>query len=129
MNPVLFTTPGDVQDFIVEQTGSKPYWSNRGRTSVRFEIPFATAMDWRNEKIDSRIQDKLKYREWLKKHKREEAESRGETWDSSDYDESTRQIIEELESKKYKFQPFINKTGGILKALDYANYIIKKPAY
>jgi hypothetical protein len=25
MNPVLFTTPGDVQDFIVEQTGSKPY--------------------------------------------------------------------------------------------------------
>ena len=129
INPILFTTPGDVQDFVVEQTGSKPHLSDRGRTSVTFEIPFATAMDLKNQNIDLRIQNYLKNAELDKKRIRKEAESNGSTWDSSDYDEATRQVIGALENKKYKFQPFKSRSGGILKALDYANYIIKKPAY
>jgi hypothetical protein len=39
-------------------------------------------------------------------------------WKGDAYDEHVREAIAAYESKKYKFQPFINKTGGILKTPD-----------
>lgn len=127
INPILFTTPGDVQDFVAEKTGQKPVKEGKGFTSLTFNVPFATAMDLKNQNIDFHIQDRLKWAEKYKKDMERWAKFHDRKWNSSKFDKTITKIIEELENQKYKFQPFKNKNGGILKALNYANYITKKP--
>lgn len=112
INPTLFTTPGDVQDFVAEKTGQKPVKEDKGVTSLTFDVPFATAMDLKNKQIDFYIQDYLHKSSEYKKHMKE----KNPNWSGNTYDEHVREAIAAYESKKYKFQPFINKTGGILKA-------------
>lgn len=123
INPFLFTTPGDVQDFVAEKTGQNPVKEDTGKTTLEFNIPFATAMDLRNQNMNYRIHDYLyKAKEYKKKQQKENPD-----WDSSSFDAHTKRVIETYENQKYKFQPFKNKNGGILKALDCANYITKSP--
>lgn len=114
INPTLFTTPGDVQDFVAEKTGQKPVKEDTGVTSLTFDVPFATAMDLKNKQIDFYIQDYLHKSSEYKKHMKE----KNPNWKGDAYDEHVREAIAAYESKKYKFQPFINKTGGILKTPD-----------
>jgi hypothetical protein len=72
INPILFTTPGDVQDFVAEKTGQKPVKEDKGLTSLTFNVPFATAMDLKNKEIDFYIQDYLhKASEFKKQMKKE----------------------------------------------------------
>lgn len=123
INPILFTTPGDVQDFVAEKTGQKPVKEGKGLTSLTFKVPFATAMDLKNKEIDFYIQDYLHKASEFKKQIKE----KNPNWNIGDYDENTRKVVETYENQKYKFQPFKNQKGGILKALDYANYITKNP--
>lgn len=122
INPILFTTPGDVQDFVAEKTGQKPIKEGKGLTSLTFNVPFATAMDLKNKEIDFYIQDYLhKASEFKKQMKKENP-----NWNSASFDLRTAEAIQRYKDRKYKFQPFKNKNGGILKALDYAQYITKK---
>lgn len=72
INPVLFTTPGDVQDFVAEKTGQKPVKEGVGKTSLGFNIPFATAMDLKNQNLDFYIQDYLHKAAKMKKQMKEE---------------------------------------------------------
>lgn len=125
INPSLFTTPGDVRDFLLKK-GVDTVDTAKGVETQYFEIPFATAMDLKNQNIDFHIQDRLKKAEKYKKDMEKWAKSHDRKWNSSGYDESTTKIIEELENQKYKFQPFKNKNGGILKAFDCTIYT-KKP--
>ena len=104
INPVLFTTPGDVQDFVAKKIGEKPFKVDKGVTSLGFEVPFATAMDLKNQNIDFYIQDYLhKSNEFKKKQQKENPK-----WDSSGFDENVKKVIEEYENRKYKFQPFVD---------------------
>ena len=117
INPILFTTPGDVRDFLLKK-GIDKIKTGNGVESQYFEIPFATAMELRNKNIDYQIQDYLKKAEDHKKDMEKLAKSHNRKWNSSGYDESTAKVVQELEKRKYKFQPFKNKNGGILKAQD-----------
>lgn len=112
INPVLFTTPGDVQDFVAEKTGQKPVKEDVGQTSLGFNIPFATAMDLKNQNLDFYIQDYLHKAAKMKKQMKEE----NPNWNSGSFDLSTAEVIQRYKDQKYKFQPFKNKNGGILKA-------------
>ena len=125
INPILFTTPGDVQDFVTEKTRQKPVKRDAGQTVLEFNIPFATAMDLKNQNIDYRIRDYL----YKAAKRKEQMKKANPNWSSASFDLTTAEVIQRYKDQKYKFQPFKNKNGGILKALDYANYITKKPAY
>lgn len=117
INPVLFTTPGDVQDFVVKKIGEKPFKTAKGVATLGFEVPFATAMDLKNQNIDFYIQDYLhKSKEFKKKQQKENPK-----WDSSGFDENVKKVIEGYENLKYKFQPFvggyeIDESGNYRKA-------------
>lgn len=108
INPYLFTTPGDVQDFVVEKTGQKPAKEGAGQTSLEFNIPFATAMDLKNQNLDFYIQDYLYKARKIKKQMKE----KNPNWNSDSFDLSTSEVIQRYEDQKYKFQPFKNKKGG-----------------
>lgn len=112
INPILFTTPGDVQDFVAEKTGQKPVKKDVGQTSLGFNVPFATAMDLKNQTLDFYIQDYLHKAAKMKKQMKEE----NPNWNSASFDLSTAEVIQRYKDQKYKFQPFKNKNGGILKA-------------
>lgn len=123
INPVLFTTPGDVQDFVAEKTGQKPVKEGVGKTSLGFNIPFATAMDLKNQNLDFYIQDYLHKAAKMKKQMKEE----NPNWNSDSFDLSTAEVIQHYKDQKYKFQPFKDKNGGILKAQEGAVNLLTTP--
>jgi hypothetical protein len=117
INPFLFTTPGDVQDFVAKKTRQIPVMKDIGQTVLEFNIPFATAMDLKNQNIDYRIRDYLYKSEEYKKEQQQE----NPNWDSSGFDEHVKKVIENYENQKYKFQPFvdgyeIDENGNYIKA-------------
>lgn len=135
INPFLFTTPGDVRDFLLEK-GVDIYRKSKGQDSQYFEIPFATAMDLKNKEIDDRIYQQVIEAEEDKKREQKKHPNRK----STKYDEFHRKVVGMLENEKYKFQPFvegyeidengnyIKKNGGrILSGNKNFNYVEQLP--
>lgn len=102
INPFLFTTPGDVRDFLLKK-GIDRVKTKKGVQTQYFEIPFATAMDLRNQEIDRQIEEyKYKASKYKEKEMREYPK-----WNPTAFDESTQRAIDEYNSRKYIFQPFV----------------------
>lgn len=101
VNPFLFTTPGDVRDFLLKK-GVDKVKTDKGVDTQYFEIPFATAMDIKNQVIDQSIND---YKARAKKIKKDM--QKFPQWQSTSYDKSVANNIEKQEASKYVFQPFV----------------------
>lgn len=102
INPFLFTTPGDVRDFLLKK-GIDRVKTKKGMQTQYFEIPFATAMDLRNQEIDRQIEEyKYKASKYKEKEMREHPK-----WNPAAFDESTQRVIDEYNSRKYVFRPFL----------------------
>ena len=71
INPFLFTTPGDVRDFLLKKDVDRVK-TKKGVQTQYFEIPFATAMGLRNQEIDRQIEEyKYKASKYKEKEIRE----------------------------------------------------------
>lgn len=93
INPFLFTTPGDVKDFVIDNIeGSYNTPMKDGVISTYFQVPFADAMDAMNNQLDYEIEN-VKNNNKIPKKRKEE-------------------IIKGIENKKYVFQPFKYSNGG-----------------
>ena len=102
INPFLFTTPGDVRDFLLKK-GIDRVKTKKGMQTQYFEIPFAIAMDLRNQEIDRQIEEyKYKASKYKEKEMREHPK-----WNPAAFDESTQRVIDEYNSRKYVFRPFL----------------------
>lgn len=93
INPFLFTTPGDVKDFVIDNIESSYNTPmENGVISTYFQVPFADAMDAMNNQLDYEIEN-VKNNNKIPKKRKEE-------------------IIKGIENKKYVFQPFKYSNGG-----------------
>lgn len=121
----LFQTPGDVRDFVAKR-GYKPkfvgdwleiqkripalayplYPNGHWQQVQNFPVPFGTAMDLQNEDLDKQI-DKEKRRF----NSIPSIMQQDEQW----YEDMKRKHLDkinELESQRYIFRPFVNRAGG-----------------